>query len=45
MIFTAVVDEQAYTLGARALVDQGLRADYCVVTEPCWAQSQLGAVG
>lgn len=44
-IFTAVVDEEAYSLGARALMDQGLRADYCVVTEPFWTQPHLGGVG
>ena len=29
VIFTAVVDEEAYSVGAHALIDSGLRADYC----------------
>lgn len=45
VVFTSVVDEEAFSLGARALVDQGLHADYCVVTEPFHDRPQLGAVG
>jgi acetylornithine deacetylase/succinyl-diaminopimelate desuccinylase-like protein len=45
VIFTAVVDEEAYSIGARALVDMGLRADYCVVTESSWDRPAIGAVG
>ncbi|MGN6565250.1 MAG: M20 family metallopeptidase [Thermomicrobiales bacterium] len=45
VIFTSVVDEEAYSIGARALVDQGLQADACIVTEASWMQPVLGGVG
>lgn len=45
VIFTSVVDEEAYSIGAHALIDSGLRADYCVVTESGWDQPCLGSVG
>ncbi len=45
VIFTAVVDEEAYSIGARALVDMQLQADYCIVTEPMWERPTIGAVG
>jgi acetylornithine deacetylase/succinyl-diaminopimelate desuccinylase-like protein len=45
VIFTSVVDEEAYSIGARALVDMQLQADYCVVTESGWETPTLGAVG
>jgi acetylornithine deacetylase/succinyl-diaminopimelate desuccinylase-like protein len=45
VIFTAVVDEEAYSVGARALVDLGLRADYCVVTESSWDTPTIAGVG
>lgn len=45
IIFTAVVDEEAYSIGARALIDAGIRADFCVVTEACWQSPCLGSVG
>ncbi|MGH2602491.1 MAG: M20 family metallopeptidase, partial [Dehalococcoidia bacterium] len=44
LVFTSVVDEEAYSIGARALIATGLHVDYCIVTEssvePC-----LGSVG
>jgi acetylornithine deacetylase/succinyl-diaminopimelate desuccinylase-like protein len=44
VIFTSVVDEEAYSIGARALINSGITADYCMVTEsskdPC-----LGSIG
>ena len=43
-IFTAVMDEEAFSLGARALVDLGIQADYCVVTEPM-PDPMIGGVG
>lgn len=43
--FTAVIDEEAYSLGARAVVAHGPRADYCVVTEASWARPCLGSFG
>jgi acetylornithine deacetylase/succinyl-diaminopimelate desuccinylase-like protein len=45
VIFTAVVDEEAFSIGARALVDMGIQADYCVVTEPMHAPPMIGGVG
>jgi succinyl-diaminopimelate desuccinylase len=45
VIFTSVVDEEAYSIGARALIDQGITADACLVTESSWAHPALGAVG
>jgi acetylornithine deacetylase/succinyl-diaminopimelate desuccinylase-like protein len=43
--FTSVVDEEAYSIGARALIDAGIRADACVVTESSWEHPTLGSVG
>lgn len=45
VLFTSVVDEEAFSIGARALVDARLQADYCVVTEPSWERPCLGGVG
>jgi acetylornithine deacetylase/succinyl-diaminopimelate desuccinylase-like protein len=45
VIFTSVVDEEAFSIGAHALIDSGLRADYCIVTESAWEWPALGSVG
>jgi acetylornithine deacetylase/succinyl-diaminopimelate desuccinylase-like protein len=45
VIFTSVVDEEAFSIGARALVDLGLRADACIVTEGSWDPPVIGGVG
>jgi acetylornithine deacetylase/succinyl-diaminopimelate desuccinylase-like protein len=45
VIFTSVPDEEAYSIGARALVASGIAADACVVTESAWEHPALGAVG
>jgi acetylornithine deacetylase/succinyl-diaminopimelate desuccinylase-like protein len=45
LIFTSVVDEEAYSIGAHALIDSGIRADYCIVTESSWDGPCLGAFG
>lgn len=45
VIFTSVVDEEAYSIGANALIADGIRADYCVVTEASWDNPCLGAFG
>jgi succinyl-diaminopimelate desuccinylase len=45
VIFTSVVDEEAYSLGARALVDLPVKADYCVVTESSFDHPTIGGVG
>lgn len=45
VVFTSVVDEEAYSIGARALVDARLQADACIVTEPAWEHPTIGGVG
>jgi acetylornithine deacetylase/succinyl-diaminopimelate desuccinylase-like protein len=45
LIFTSVVDEEAYSVGAHAVIDAGIEADYCVVTESAWESPCLGSVG
>jgi succinyl-diaminopimelate desuccinylase len=45
VLVTSVVDEEAYSLGAHALIDGGLEADYCIVTESAWSDPCLGCVG
>ncbi|HQY30163.1 MAG TPA: M20/M25/M40 family metallo-hydrolase [Thermomicrobiales bacterium] len=45
VLFASVVDEEAYSIGARALIADGLQADYCIVTEAAWAGPCLGAFG
>ncbi len=45
VMFSAVVDEEAFSIGARALIAGGLRADYCIVTEPCWLEPAIGSFG
>lgn len=45
VIFPSVIDEEAYSKGAHALIDSGVRADYCVVTEASWAHPCLGSFG
>ncbi len=45
VIFASVVDEEAYSLGARALIASGVRADACIVTESSWRHPALGSVG
>src|SRR5918993_1513878 len=45
LVFSTVVDEEAYSIGARALIASGIRADYCVVTESSWDRPAMGSVG
>jgi succinyl-diaminopimelate desuccinylase len=45
LLFTSVVDEEAYSIGANALIADGLAADYCVVTEASWDAPCLGSFG
>ena len=35
----------AYSIGARAFIESGIEADYCVVTESGWKNPCLGAFG
>jgi acetylornithine deacetylase/succinyl-diaminopimelate desuccinylase-like protein len=45
VVFSSVVDEEAYSIGARALIASGIQADYCVVTDSAWERPALGSVG
>ncbi len=45
VLFTSVVDEEAYSIGARALVDMGITADGCVVTESSDLNVVIGCIG
>jgi acetylornithine deacetylase/succinyl-diaminopimelate desuccinylase-like protein len=45
VVFSSVVDEEAYSLGAHALIDAGITADACIVTESSWADPCLGSAG
>ena len=47
ILFTSVVDEEAYSVGAHAIIDSGVAADadYCVVMESAWERPCLGAQG
>jgi succinyl-diaminopimelate desuccinylase len=45
VVFTSVVDEESYSIGAHALIDSGLNADYCVVLESSWDRPCLGSIG
>jgi acetylornithine deacetylase/succinyl-diaminopimelate desuccinylase-like protein len=45
VIVSSVVDEEAYSLGAHALIDQGLQADYAIVLESAWETPCLGSIG
>ena len=45
VLFTSVVDEEAYSIGARALVKMGIQADGCVVTESSDLNVVIGCIG
>jgi acetylornithine deacetylase/succinyl-diaminopimelate desuccinylase-like protein len=45
VIFSSVVDEEAYSTGAHALIDSGITADACIVTESNWEAPCLGSAG
>lgn len=45
VLFTSVVDEEAYSIGAHALLDAGITADACIVTEASWTAPCLGGPG
>jgi len=45
VVFASVVDEEAYSIGARALIAGGLKADFCIVTEAAWDWPCLGSIG
>lgn len=45
VLFTSVVDEEAHSIGARALLASEVTADACIVTESSWERPCLGSVG
>ncbi len=45
VVFSSVTDEEAYSEGAHALIDSGITADFCVVTEASWTHPCLGSFG
>jgi acetylornithine deacetylase/succinyl-diaminopimelate desuccinylase-like protein len=45
LIFSSVTDEEAYSLGARALIAGDFIADACIVTEPSFTKAIIGAPG
>lgn len=45
VLFASVVDEEAYSIGARALIREGVQADYAIVTEASWDWPCLGSIG
>lgn len=44
VVFTSVVDEEAYSIGARAMLEQGISGDFAIVTESC-STGAIGSVG
>lgn len=45
ILFTSVVDEEAYSIGAKAIIALRPTADICIVTEPGWDHPAIGGVG
>jgi acetylornithine deacetylase/succinyl-diaminopimelate desuccinylase-like protein len=45
VIISSVVDEEAYSIGAHALIDAGLKADYAIVTEATGDTPCVGSIG
>lgn len=45
LLLTTVVDEEALSIGARALLGAGVRADACLVAESAWEHPCIGSVG
>ena len=45
LVLTSVIDEEAFSLGAHAVIDSGLRPDYSVVTESTLPAALLGSFG
>lgn len=45
LIFSCVTDEEALSLGARALHESGVTADACIITEPYFEGGVIGAPG
>ncbi|MCA1553988.1 MAG: M20/M25/M40 family metallo-hydrolase, partial [Chloroflexi bacterium] len=45
VVFTSVVDEEAYSIGARALAHANIHADACLCAESDWDHPMLGGMG
>ncbi len=45
LIFTSVVDEEAFSIGARALAHANINAHACMVAESDWEHPMLGGMG
>lgn len=45
LIFSSVVDEEAYSIGANAMIEHGIKADFCVVSEAMHPNIGIGATG
>ncbi len=45
LIFSSVTDEEALSIGARTMMDAGMQADACIVTEPLWDGGSIGGAG
>ncbi|MCA1554669.1 MAG: M20/M25/M40 family metallo-hydrolase, partial [Chloroflexi bacterium] len=45
IVFTSVVDEEAYSVGARALAHANINADVCLCAESDWEHPMLGGMG
>jgi len=45
LVLTSVIDEEAFSLGAHAVIDSGLRPDYSVVTESTLPAALIGSFG
>lgn len=45
LICSVVTDEEAYSVGANALIEHGIQADYCIVSEAYHPHVGIGAAG
>jgi len=45
LIFSSVVDEEAYSIGANAMIEYGISADFCIVSESVHPTINIGATG
>lgn len=45
LIMSSVVDEEAFSVGANALIEQGIQADFCIVAEAYHPAIGIGAAG
>lgn len=45
LVLTSVIDEEAFSLGAHAVIDHGVRPDYSIVTESTLPAALIGSFG